>query len=315
MDSASSSSSVNTRDLNMMPQWQPADRIRANLIICHGMAEHGARYARLAKALTRQGIAVYAPNLRGHGPDAASQLGQLVGGWAALEADLLHWVQSVRSLCPDTPLILLGHSMGSYLVQGFLLQHSALIDAVILSGSNAHPPGLSRVGRLAARIEGLMRADGAAAETLGKLSFGQFNKAFTPNRTEFDWLSRDPAEVDAYINDPMCGFTLSADYWQELFSTLLRIANREQLQHIRPTLPLLIMGGDADPVSAGHGLRKLQQRLQQAQLKKVELLLYPQARHEVFNEINRDQVTSDMLSWIMTTLSLDSLGNPADENA
>ena len=113
----------------------------------------------------------------------------------------------------------------------------------------------------------------------------------------------------------MCGFTLSARYWQALFSTLLRIADTEQLKNIRGALPLLIIGGGDDPVSAGHGLHKLQYRLQRAQLKKVELLVYPQARHEVFNETNREQVTGDLLNWIMTTLSLHRRGTHADENA
>lgn len=313
MNSASRPGDSATIGLEQLPQWHPKRPPRANMIICHGMAEHGARYARLALSLNSAGIAVYAPNLRGHGPQA--QLGQLPGGWAVLESDLLYLVNGVRATGPTIPLILLGHSMGSYLVQGFLLQHSNLIDAVILSGSNAHPPALSRIGHLAARIEGSLRAADAPAMTLGKLSFGQFNKAFAPNRTDFDWLSRDAAEVDAYINDPFCGFTLTAAYWRGLFTTLLRIADPKQLGKVRATLPVLIIGGEDDPVSAGNGLRKLLERLQQARLKQVELLLYPQARHEIFNEINRDQVTADTLSWIMTTLSLNSLRNSADENA
>ncbi|MEH6688446.1 MAG: alpha/beta fold hydrolase [Halopseudomonas sabulinigri] len=315
MNSASKAGNPAMTDLVHAPQWHPQGSVRANIIICHGMAEHGARYARLASNLTREGIAVYAPNLRGHGPQAEAKPGQLPGGWLTLESDLLHWVNEVRALYPDAPLMLLGHSMGSYLVQGFLLKHSALIDAVILSGSNAHPPTLSWFGRIAAQIEGRLRAPDAPAQTLGKLSFGQFNKAFAPNRTEFDWLSRDTAEVDAYINDPLCGFTLTATYWRGLFSTLLRIADKQQLANIKAGLPILIIGGENDPVSAGDGLRKLQQRLQQAQLQRVELVLYPQARHEIFNEINKDQVTSDTLNWIMTTLSLNTIENPADENA
>ncbi|MEH6492792.1 alpha/beta hydrolase [Halopseudomonas sp.] len=310
-------SSANPTDpcLDLLRQWHPQTRSRANLLICHGMAEHGGRYARLAAALNAQGVSVYAPDLRGHGPAAGGALGQLPGGWPALESDLQQWLNAIRARDTHAPLILLGHSMGSYLVQGFLLQHSALVDAVILSGSNAHPPALSRVGRLAAALERALRADTAPATLLGKLSFGQFNKAFTPNRTDYDWLSRDADEVDAYVNDPFCGFTLTADYWHGLFTTLLRIADPEQLRKIRPDLPVLIIGGDQDPVSAGDGLRKLQSRLQQAQLKQVELRLYPQARHEVFNETNREQVTRETLDWIMATLSLDSIGNPADENA
>ncbi len=313
MNAASSTTSA--LDLDQLRQWHPQSPPRASLLICHGMAEHGGRYARLAAALNAEGISVYAPDLRGHGPAAQKQLGHLPGGWSAMETDLQQWLEAIRARSPDIPLILLGHSMGSYLAQGFLLEHSSLVDAVILSGSNAHPPALSGVGRLAAALERALRADDAPAQTLGKLSFGQFNKAFTPNRTDYDWLSRDLAEVDAYVNDPLCGFTLTADYWHGLFTTLLRIADQQQLERIRQDLPILIIGGDQDPVSAGDGLRKLQTRLQQAQLKQVELRLYPQARHEVFNETNREQVTRETLDWVMATLSLDSIGNPADENA
>jgi len=312
---AASTANTQTPDLDQLRQWHPQAPSRASVLICHGMAEHGGRYARLAAALNAQGISVYAPDLRGHGPAAQARAGQLPGGWPAMEEDLRRWLAAIRKRKPDAPLVLLGHSMGSYLVQGLLLQHSALVDAVILSGSNAHPPALSRVGRFAAAIERTLRADDAPAQTLGKLSFGQFNKAFTPNRTDFDWLSRDPVEVDAYVNDPLCGFTLTADYWHDLFTTLLRIADVKQLRKIRPDLPVLIIGGDQDPVSAGNGLHKLQSRLQQAQLKQVELRLYPQARHEVFNEINREQVARETLDWIMATLSLDRIGKPTDENA
>ncbi|MEH6566040.1 MAG: alpha/beta hydrolase [Halopseudomonas sp.] len=304
-----------TSKLGNLRQWQPACPVRASLLVCHGMAEHGARYARLATALNTQGIAVYAPDLRGHGPNAQHQLGQLPGGWAALEEDLASWLRALREYKPDLPVILLGHSMGSYLAQGLVLQHPALVDALILSGSNAHPPALSRIGCLAAAIEGCLRAESAPAQTLGKLSFGQFNKAFAPNRTEFDWLTRDPAEVDAYIRDPLCGFTLTANYWRGLFTTLLRIAEPKQLARISPELPTLILGGAQDPVSAGKGLPKLHARLQQAGLKRLELRVYPEARHEVFNEINREQITRETLDWILATLSLDSIGNPADENA
>lgn len=282
-------------------QWLPeAITPRAWVLVSHGMAEHAGRYSWLAEQLNAAGYAVMALDQRGHGQSITDQPGQFADsdGWRKVTSDIDTLRRHALNLADGLPVFLLGHSMGSYIVQGHLLTHGKGLAGVILSGSNAHPPALSKVGKVAAGIEGRLRGWNKPAETLGKLSFGQFNNAFRPNRTEFDWLTRDPEQVDAYIADPLCGFNCTARLWQDLFGGLLEIADTRRLGRIPSALPVHIIGGSADPVSAGNGLAKLQQRLIEAGLTAVSLQLYDCARHEIFNEINREQVVQDLLEWL-----------------
>ncbi|PKM05212.1 MAG: alpha/beta hydrolase [Gammaproteobacteria bacterium HGW-Gammaproteobacteria-6] len=292
----------------LMHQWQPVSEApRALVMISHGMAEHAQRYARLAEQLCARGMLVTALDQRGHGATGLQdRCGHFADqdGWSKVCSDIGLLLTASQRLAPRCKVILLGHSMGSYIAQGYILDNSQSIDLLILSGSNAHPPALSQVGRLAARIEGAIRGQAVPALSLNRLSFGQFNNAFKPTRTEFDWLSRDPAEVDAYIADPLCGFAVSAGLWQDLFQGLLAIARQDNLARIRSNLPVLIIGGSADPVSAGNGLHRLQQRLRSAGLTEVKLQLYDGARHEVFNETNHEQVVNDLLEWLNQHLDL-----------
>lgn len=290
-------------------QWFPSTETpRAWVLISHGMAEHAGRYAWLAEQLNREGFAVAALDQRGHGQSITDQPGHFAdaGGWQKVTTDIGALRRHLLDQTPGTPVFLLGHSMGSYIVQGHLLSQGAGLSGVILSGSNAHPPMLSKVGRAGAGIEGRLRGWHSPALTLGQLTFGQFNAAFKPNRTEFDWLSRDPAQVDAYIADPLCGFACTARLWHDLFGGLLAIAYPARLGRIPADLPIHIIGGSADPVSAGNGLPKLQRRLIDAGLTAVSLQLYDGARHEIFNEINREQVTHDLLEWLARHLPVTS---------
>jgi alpha-beta hydrolase superfamily lysophospholipase len=282
-------------------QWLPdAAHIRGWILISHGMAEHAGRYAWLADQLNREGYAVAALDQRGHGKSITDQAGHFadLDGWRKVTSDIGALRAHLSELTDHAPVFLLGHSMGSYIVQSHLLASSEGLTGVVLSGSNAHPALLSRIGITAAHIEGRLRGWASPALTLGKLSFGQFNRSFQPNRTEFDWLSRDPAHVDAYVDDPLCGFECTARLWLDLFSGLVQIADPEQLARIPGPLPIRIIGGSADPVSAGNGLPKLKQRLNDAGLTAVNVQLYDGARHELFNETNREQVVGDLLAWL-----------------
>lgn len=285
-----------------MHQWLPENgSTKALMLISHGMAEHAARYDPLAQHLNKAGYAVVALDQRGHGQSArGGTLGHFSDqdGWNKVADDIALLLSAAQALAPGKPVFVLGHSMGSYIVQGFLLRHQAKLAGVILSGSNAHPSALSRFGRAAATLEGRLRGFDKPAPGMTKLSFGQFNRAFRPARTDYDWLSRDAAQVDRYIADPLCGFACSARLWQDLFTGLLQIADPRELQRLPRDLPVHIIGGDADPVSAGGGLKQLQGRLQQAGLSQVSLQLYDDARHEILNETNRDQVLADLTEWL-----------------
>lgn len=298
---------ANDRSRLYVNQWMPEAPPKALVMLSHGMAEHSGRYARLAAALCAAGYGLYALDQRGHGRTAdEGTLGLFAerDGWNKVVGDLASLNQHIGQQQPGLPILLLGHSMGSYIAQAYLLHHSASLNGVILSGSNFQPVALYRAARVIARIERLRQGLRGRSALIDFLSFGSFNKAFKPNRTAFDWLSRDPAEVDLYINDPLCGFRCTNQLWIDLLGGLQQISKASNLAQIDPGLPILVIGGECDPVSEGKHLNSLAQALREAGSQNLHLIIYPQARHEVFNETNRDQVTADVLTWLDQALTL-----------
>lgn len=284
--------------------WPASTAPRAVLLIVHGMAEHGARYARLAAAATAQGLAVYAPDLPGHGLSAAfGTRGHFADaeGWAvALEA--IHAVRERAAADhPGLPLFLLGHSMGSFLGQHYAVEHGAGLAGVVLSATSGSLGPLRGVGAALMGIEAALlgkRHESALAEAL---SFKAFNKRFAPTRTGFDWLSRDPAEVDAYIADPLCGFRCTATLWGDLFAAGATLRDPARLARIPKTLPLLLICGTVDPVSQGTaGPALLAAAYREAGIGDVSVRSYENGRHELLNDICRDEVTADLLGWLAT---------------
>ena len=288
-------------------EWRPRGNARAVVLLSHGMAEHGGRYHRLGKALVQAGFAAYAADQRGHGHSALyGTRGHFAerDGWNKVVGDLATVKASIAVRHPGVPVFLLGHSMGSYIAQAYLLHHSASLQGAILSGSNYHPVTFYRSAALVARIERWRQGPTGRSALIEHLSFGSFNKRFKPVRTGFDWLNRDPAEVDAYGNDPLCGFRCTNQLWLDLLGGLQQISKRSNLAQIDPRLPMLIMGGECDPVSDGKRLTHLADALSGTDHPFVTLMVYPQARHEIFHEINRDEVTGDLLAWLEQALAL-----------
>lgn len=298
---------ANDRSRLYVNLWMPEGPAKAVVMLSHGMAEHSGRYARLAEALCGAGYGLYALDQRGHGRTAdEGTLGLYAetDGWNKVVGDLASLNQHIGQQQPGLPIILLGHSMGSYIAQAYLLHHSASLHGAILSGSNFQPVALYRAARVIARIERLRQGLRGRSALIEFLSFGSFNKAFKPNRTAFDWLSRDPDEVDKYINDPLCGFRCTNQLWIDLLGGLQQISKASNLAQIDPGLPILVMGGECDPVSEGKRLNSLADALRDAGCQHLQLTVYPQARHEVFNETNRDAVTADVLAWLDQALTL-----------
>ncbi len=296
--------------------WFADEAPRGVIMIAHGMAEHSGRYARIAQALVQAGFAVYAHDQRGHGKTAEhGLLGHYAdhGGWQKVVGDLASINHHIRQQYPEAPIFLLAHSMGSYIAQAYLMQHSCSLQGAILSGSNYQPPALYRAASLVARFERWRQGPTGRSALMDFLSFGSFNKAFKPNRTGFDWLSRDPVEVDKYINDPFCGFRCTNQYWIDLLEGLQQITPRGSLLQIDSKLPLLVIGGSCDPVSDGKRLDDLANALSNAGASQLQLKIYPQARHELLNETNRDEVTDFLIDWLEQALSTNrhcSTSNP-----
>lgn len=295
-------------------RWHNAQPPKAVVMVAHGMAEHSGRYARLGEALVAAGYALYAHDQRGHGQTAThGTRGHYADadGWNLVISDLACLNHRIRQTHPNTPIFLLGHSMGSYIAQAYLMGHSASLQGAVLSGSNYQPVMLYRAAHTIARIERKRQGSKGLSKVLDKLSFGSFNKAFKPNRTAFDWLSRDPEEVDRYINDPLCGFLCTNQLWIDLLGGLQHITPIKNLAQIDNNLPLLVIGGGADPVSQGKRLDDLAVALRMAGNRYVQLQIYPQARHELFNETNRDEACAFLIQWLDQALSMPRQSHPS----
>lgn len=284
-------------------RWLPKGEIRAVVQVVHGMAEHGGRYARLAEQLTAAGYAVYAQDLPGHGRSvrSAEHLGHVADhdGWR-ISLDAINSVrEAIRSELHDPPIYMLGHSMGSFLLQHDIVEHGHKVVGVIFSATSGDLGRLRGVGLNLLRVEALWRGLRHRSALAERLSFTEFNRQFKPNRTAFDWLSRDNAEVDRYIADELCGFRCSCALWMDLLRACGSLGDAERLAKIPQHLPVLIINGDQDAATRGAiGPRALESHYRAANLQDVSLRIYPGARHELLNETCRDEVTGDLLNWL-----------------
>lgn len=279
-------------------RWTPEGDAKAVLQVVHGMAEHAARYAEMAEGFTRAGFVVHAHDHRGHGKSVRSpdELGDL-GPWDRAVADVHHINQALHEEFPSLPLVVFGHSMGSFMVQQLLFEHPQDACAWILSGTDGKPPLIAKVGQLVTRLERMRLGAKRASSLLTKLSFGDFNKGFE-GRTEYDWLSRDPAQVDLYVADPLCGFEVTTRTWVGLLDALQRISDPANQQRIPADTPVYLVAGGDDPVGQrGKGVRSLKVAYQKAGLIDVTVRLYPGARHEIVNETNRREVIDALVMW------------------
>ncbi|USE34630.1 alpha/beta hydrolase [Endozoicomonas sp. SCSIO W0465] len=285
-------------------QWLAENNQKAVVHISHGMAEHGARYQELAEQLAMRGFHVYAHDHRGHGAtikkDKTAKQGHFGDhdGWNHVVQDLKLVVDHIIAQHASLPCFLLGHSMGSYILQSYLGRYNPPISGAILSGSNYVTKPLLMLARLVCKIEILRQGVMGHSPVIHQLTFAGYNNRFKPNTTEFDWLSRNPESVERYIRDPLCGFRCSNQLWYDLFGGLQEISTKNTLKKINNQLPILIIGGDQDPVSAPDGLKDLQQAFISSGHGNTTLTLYPEARHELFHETNHQEVITQLCNWL-----------------
>jgi alpha-beta hydrolase superfamily lysophospholipase len=289
-----------------------ARRPRAVLHIVHGMAEHGLRYERLALRLAEADIEVWAADQRGHGKTADLTVntpgnGGVVGhcadgdGFFRVTGDVDLINKEIKKQNPAVPLFLLGHSWGSFIVQNYLEHYpEAGLAGCILSGTRG-PGGFKiRAGLPLMAFLALLKGQRNGSSLSRAIVDGPYNKPFRPNRTPFDWLSRDEQEVDAYVNDPSSGNLCSAGFYRDLIRGLSGIHRKEAMEKIRTDLPMYVFSGSADPVGdMGASPTALVNIYRSMGMKDLEFVLYPDARHETLNETNREEVTDNLLAWLL----------------
>lgn len=279
---------------------------RAVIQVVHGMAEHSARYARFAEQATARGYAVVADDHRGHGLTAQDgNLGHVADrdGWDLVLEDLSALLDAVRSSWPGAPVVLMGHSWGSFLVRLMATRRGGDLAGLIVMGTGGDPGLVGGAGAALASVLGRLRGRGRPSKALDRIVFASYNRGLGPVRTVFDWLSRDPAEVDAYIEDPWCGFLCSNSFFRDLARGTSTVARPEVFAATPAGLPVLVMSGGADPVGAhGRGPRQVADAYRRAGVRDVALRILPGARHELLNETNRADVTGQLLDWVEARL-------------
>jgi alpha-beta hydrolase superfamily lysophospholipase len=290
-------------------RWAP-ERRRAALLIVHGMADHGGRYDELARRLCDAGIEVWAADLRGFGrtaglaendPGRGGLLGHCADAGAAdlLLGDIGELVRRIREGASGKKVFLLGHSWGSFLTRCFIAERGGEVDGCILSGTRG-PGGLELpAGRALLALIAFLRGPRRFSALSRAVSDGPFNRPFRPNRTPFDWISRDEAEVDKYLEDPLGGTPCSSGFYRDLVGLLERIQQKKALEGIRKGLPVYIYAGTADPVGdMGAGPTALVAAYRRLGLEDMEFVLYPGARHELHHETNREEMTANLIDWL-----------------
>ena len=281
--------------------WLPEDDPIAIVQISHGMAEHAERYEDFAEFLNKNRIAVYANDHRGHGKTAGSvdQLGYFSdkNGWIKVVTDMRILTRVIRQDYPRLPIILLGHSMGSFLARTYITLYDD-INGVILSGTADQPKAVILAGRLMAYFQLLKQKATTPSPFFDNLSFGAFNKPYE-QEGPMSWLSTDKRVVKKYVDDPYCGFICTLGMFKDLFYGLNYISRKEHNQWIRFTLPIYLVSGSEDPVGEnGKGPENVAKIYRKHQLEEVSVNIFKGMRHEILNETNKRKVYDDLLEWI-----------------
>ena len=283
----------------------PEGRPRAVLQMTHGMVEYIGRYEQLACWLADRGVAAVGHDHLGHGGSVVSReeygyFGRPDGNRLLL--DDIHRVTRWAKALPELeglPWFLLGHSMGSFYARQYLCEYGGELQGAILMGTGWQPRAAARAGRALCHLLAAFHGWRYRSKLVDSMAFGGYNRSFRPARTSKDWLNRDEKEVDRYLSEERCSFRFTLNGYDSLFTALERLCDKELLARAPKDLPVLFLSGDDDPVGErGRGVQKAAQSLRDAGMRRVEVKLYPGARHELLVELNRQEVFADIGSFI-----------------
>lgn len=277
--------------------------VQGCLLILHGMAEHIGRYGKFAAFLADKGIAVYGFDLRGHGATGVKSgtpgFFAEENGWNLVVEDIDIWVDHIRRQNSGRPLYLLGHSMGSFLARAYAGRYGEKLGGLILSGTGKDPGLAAGVELAVARVESQINGKMAPSALLDRLVFGPYARSVKNRGTRSDWLSRDERQVDAYIADPLCGRVMTAGFFADFLRGIRDVHKPTVLRRTPRSLPIYLFSGSRDPVGGfSRGVLSVYEEYRRAGIVNISLKLYSDGRHEMLNEVNREEVYRDVLGWI-----------------
>jgi alpha-beta hydrolase superfamily lysophospholipase len=286
---------------------KPVGKPRAVVQVSHGLAEHAARYGRFAGFLAGRGFATYAHDHRGHGftttPDAPPRSFAREMGVQKVVADVAVVHDLIAAENPDVPVVAFGHSMGGLIALNFVLAHPRRATAVAIWNANFSAGLTGHAARALLAWERFRLGSDMPSLLLPRLTFAAWATSIPGRRTDFDWLSHDAGEVDAYIADPLCGWAPSVSMWQDIFRLIFRGADDRNFADVPKTLPFHLVGGEEDPATeGGAAVRTLSGRLAAMGFSNPETRIYAGTRHESLNELNRNLIMADFVAWLDATL-------------
>lgn len=291
-------------------RWEPQGSPVAVLQIVHGLGGHGERYDHFARFMASRGFLVVAGDHMGHGGSVSEAVprGHFEGGWFKAVGDVYRLLKTTRLEYPDIPYILLGQSIGSFMVRTLLAQHPKCGASVaILCGSGWVHRGILNSGIAAANVIGKMQGYDTPSQKLTASIFSGYNRRIEHQRTDFDWLSRSSRVVDAYLNDPRCFHVMTPGLARDIMVGMKFNQESENLGRMHKDLPILAISGGDDPVGGyGDGVKKMVQAFTQVGMENVTMRLFPLCRHELLNELNREEVFEYIFGWIQKQVDLNA---------
>lgn len=277
------------------------------LQIIHGMAEYIERYDEFAQFMAEKGILVVGEDHLGHGKSVGEN--GVYGYFCERDAatvvvrDSHRLKKMVQEQYPGVPYLILGHSMGSFILRNYLCRYGTGIHAAIIVGTGMQPKPLLMLGKATAAVQKVFTGSKHPSGLMNVLSFGSYNKKISNRRTQMDWLTKDEKIVDDYLKDPLCGFTFTVNGFQTLLELVSHLYKRENLEKMPKDLPIFFVAGAEDPVGDyGKGVRRAYQSFLDVGMKNVKMKLYENDRHELLNETDRAQVYEDVYRWISSVL-------------
>ncbi len=281
----------------------PDGEVRGVVQIAHGIAEYIDRYDPFMRFLAENGFVAVGNDHLGHGKSITKPEEQGIfaeqDGWSYVVADMDKLHDLTAAEYPGLPYIFFGHSMGSFLTRTYLILHPEKPTLAIICGTGHQSGVMVWAGNTIAQMMVNSKGPRGNGETLNNIAFGSYTKGYAEVRTPFDWLNRNPDEVDKYINDPLCGFIAKVSLFRDMMGGIKFIQKSSNAAKMNKDTPILFISGSADPVGEnGKGVDRAYQFFLRAGMKDVTEKLYPEARHELLNELNKDEVMADVLKWI-----------------